>query len=199
MKIVIRKSVFETNSSSTHSLVYSSSEPEEFTFRCESPESRLVMLQALKNADSYDCPRNNSKKGKQIRLRGEAFLKACFEVYSKKEKVPLDEVKQKLFDHFYKKIYTNADEKRMNEWFLRAFDEASDSLCSFLFEEGCLDFCECGYDKFETCLNEIFSGEDQNDLSSYPRVAEEYLYGKYCFYAEEYYAGVKFINSKTKY
>ena len=47
MKKVIRYGVFETNSSSTHSMTYSKVAPEEYTFECASPWSRLVVLRAL--------------------------------------------------------------------------------------------------------------------------------------------------------
>ena len=53
MKTVIRRSVFETNSSSTHSLTYSDKEPKEYSFECDSPWSRLLMLKALINVGGY--------------------------------------------------------------------------------------------------------------------------------------------------
>ena len=49
MKRVIRYGVFETNSSSTHSMTYSKTPPKEYTFECASPWSRLVVLKALTN------------------------------------------------------------------------------------------------------------------------------------------------------
>ena len=49
MKCVIRKGVFETNSSSTHSVTYGK-KPREYTYELASAWSRLYMLKALLNA-----------------------------------------------------------------------------------------------------------------------------------------------------
>ena len=49
MKTVIRRNVFETNSSSTHSLTYTDKAPAKYTFVCDSAWSRLLMLKALVN------------------------------------------------------------------------------------------------------------------------------------------------------
>ena len=220
MKITIRRKVFETNSSSTHSLSYTSDTPDEYSFKCDSAWSRLLILKGLINQASLYGGEEYDEEYDEDTTQGEDlseeidneeeyfdnsldykekvydFFEACLKVFSAKEGVSIDDVPDylggKLLAEYKKDPCAFADEEFM-KYFKEAYDEKGDHLCSFLFEEGCLDECDCGYGRFGALANYVVPN------SPFEQGAEEYLYGDKAFCGEEYYAGCKFIASKLKY
>ena len=188
MKTAIRRGVFETNSSSTHSLTYSAREPDSYAFACESAWSRLLLLKGLLNEAALS--------GKDKKRRMQKFFTVCRKVFSERENIPqkkiLDYLGEKMAE-LYKKDDERGDKEEFLCYFREAFDKKGDYLCSFLFENGCLISCDCGYCRFGDLEVALLSdGEDET-------AAEKYLYGEKMFFAKESYAGCCPLEDKMKY
>ena len=183
MKVAIRRNVFETNSSSTHSLSYTSVPPAEYSFECDSAWSRMIMLKALINNAS--TPNENSELA--------SFYKECLAVFSAKENVEIELIPDYLGIKLSEK-YPKTNANQILKAFLSAYDSYDDTLCSYMFSEGCLDCCYCGFD-----YRYAITGALLNEGKTLKEDAVEYLYGEKKFFAKEKYSGCFLLDGKRKY
>lgn len=203
MKTVIRKGVFETNSSSTHSLSYSPREDEDgkegFTFACKTPAARLLMIKAQVNHCLEDL-RYEGKSQKYIALV-RRFYDVCVDLFCRREQVDPSTIGDYLADFARKTFYGGTRAPEANEWdpFRSQYDDMSCELCESFFEDGPLQSCSCLYweGDVKPFLREFFDMEHgKPDLEA---KAEELLYGPNSFYCCEYYSGVYLIDNQNVY
>ncbi len=201
MRFVIRKGVFETNSSSTHSLSYCPGEDEEgnegFTFACKSPAARLLMIKAQVNHCRGDLRDDNRSKKYVVLLKD--FYDACVNLFCEREKVDPDTIEDYLEDFAKKSFY--ADVEFHDEWYIfkEQYEDRSCDLCESFFSDGPLIECNCLYDEGEVkpFLRDYF--DTTHGTPDLKKKAEELLYGPDDFFAIEYYSGVYLVNRKQIY
>lgn len=198
MKIVIRRGVFETNSSSTHSLSYCPQNDkhgnEIFTFVCKSPAARLLMIKAQVNHCRRDL-REDQRAQKYVVLLKD-FYDVCVNLFCEREKVDPDTIEDYLLAFAKKTFYADVD--RHHNWygFKEYYEDRSCDLCESFFENGPLCSCNCLYDDYEVkpFLRDYFDlTHGKPDLLA---KAEELLYGPNDFYATEYNNGVYLMDFK---
>lgn len=141
-------------------------------------------------SDDEDMVAYNERCGERLRN----FYGACVKVFSEKEGVAIDDVPAYLG----KKIYDGLercyrDERTFVENFKEVYERKSDSLCSYLFSEGCLERCDCCFERFFRFADVVINGP------TFEEAAENYLYGEKRFFGEEKYAGSFTIDAKKKY
>ena len=198
MKTVIRRGVFETNSSSTHSVSYTSSTSGSFTFACKSAWARFLVLKALLN-HAFGNYRYYSKRGKGgTKKEDYALLKKfydlCAAILCEKEKVDPKALTEFLWEKVQTTFYEEDWKKRPLSVFKKLYDEESEDLCESLFECGALRECDCAYCDIASIMIAIV-GFDPSD-AALAKKAEDYLYGEQFFVCTERYAGFEKINTK---
>lgn len=216
MKIAIRENVFETNSSSTHSLSFSNNTPKEFAFECDSPWSRLLMLKALINeAESQldveeDTTTDTEDKEPSIldefdfeitdqdyKLQVLDLFNNCLQLFSKNQNIKLEDIPSYLGNKLlsssrYEDI--NYSKEEFFKIYNQAYQDIGDHLCSFIFYNGCLNICDCNFETYCSLASKLI-----NSKLSIAENAQNYLYGDKRFVAKECYAGCSQIKAKTKY
>ena len=201
MKTVIRKGVFETNSSSTHSLSYYPGEDDEgnegYTFACKTPAARLIMIKAQVNHCRGDL-RDDDRAQKYVSLLKD-FYDACVELFCEREKVDPEGIEDYLEAFAAKTFYGDADRRYERSGFKERYEERSCELCESFFENGPLVECNCLYDEDEVkeFLRDYF--DMTNGTPDLKAKAEDLLYGPDDFFAIEYYSGVYLVNRKQIY
>ena len=150
MKTVVRKGVFETNSSSTHAISIKKSKDSEVakgtSFEVRSPLAKMVQLFGLINNAEYDCVSDEPKFKipKKLILPRELVLKfkeILIDTYSEKTNQTREEaLKQIEFEAFSDTYLRDIldDKEKLNEYkldnfaFGMAFDESgSDNIVEF--------------------------------------------------------------------
>ena len=199
MKTVIRRGVFETNSSSTHSLSFCPAEDkkgeEAFTFACRTPAARLLMIKAQVNHCRGDL-RGDQRAQKYVVLLKE-FYEACVTLFCEREKVDPDTIEDYLMAFAKETFYGESARHYNRSGFNENYEERSCELCESFFENGPLCCCNCLYDEDEVklFLRDYFDlTHGKPDLAA---KAESLLYGPNDFYAVEYDNGVYLINTKN--
>ena len=201
MKTVIRKGVFESNSSSTPSLSYCYGEDDEgnegYTFACKTPAARLIMIKAQVNHCRGDL-RYDNKAHKYVALLKD-FYDACVELFCEREKVDPDNIAEYLEQFAKETFYADPDRRYARDGFKERYEERNCELCESFFENGPLVACNCLYDEDEVkeFLRDYFDmTRGKPDLKA---KAEELLYGPDDFIATEYNNGVYLVNTKYTY
>ena len=195
MKTVIRKGVFETNSSSTHSLSYVPKEDDEgkegFTFECKSPASRLLMIKAQVNHCLWDLQYVKRVKDKVALVK--AFYDVCVRLYCEREGVDPAAIEDHLLEVAKKTFYAIPERRGYAKYFKEYYHEESTDLCESFFECGPLVECNCLYESVMLFLHDFFSkGTDETSLQA---KAEELLYGEDPFFCTEFYSGCILLDS----
>ena len=199
MKTVIRRSIFETNSSSTHSLSYVPGEDEDgnegFTFECKSPAARLLMIKAQVNHVLGDL--GEARKPHEYIVLVRAFYDECVALFCEREGVDPATLEDYLLAFAKKTFYYDVD--RHHNWygFKEYYNDKSCDLCTSFFECGPLDCCNCLYENVKEFVRGFF-GMDKGapDLKA---KAEALLYGPNDFVCTEYYGGFKLLDSGKTY
>ena len=198
MKSVIRIGVFETNSSSTHSLSYCPHEDENgkevFTFECRTPAARLIMIKAQVNHCRSDL--RDDRAQKYVTLLKD-FYDACVALFCEREKVDPEGIEDYLEEFAGKTFYGDGDRRYERSGFKERYEERSCELCESFFENGPLVECNCLYDDYEVkdFLRDYFDmTHGKPDLKA---KAEELLYGPNSFFCCEFYSGVYLINDRN--
>ena len=193
MKKVVRRGVFETNSSSTHSLSYYLGEDEDgnegFTFECRTPAARLIMIKAQVNHCLEDL---TYAKGSQNHIDlVNTFYDVCVELYCDRQGVDPADIEDHLYD-FAKNTFYADGYGFSRDSFKECYHETSCELCESFFEEGPLIECDCLFWDVKLFLQSFFKqGTDRDAMRA---KAEELLYGSKPFICSEYYSGVYLID-----
>ena len=195
MKTVIRKSVFETNSSSTHSVSYARIEgAENFTFACQSPTARLLFIKAHVNHALEEL--RSEKTGKDDLRLVESFYGACLKVYCERENLDPQSLDEHLFAEAKKTFFADESRQYRFDYFKKCYHEESEHLCESFFECGALVECDCKLGDAYGFLR-FFLPEGRN--SDLEKRAETILYGEKSFICKEYYAGCKLCGGNSVY
>ena len=196
MKTVIRRGVFETNSSSTHSRSYYPGEDEDgnegFTFECKTPASRLLMIKSQVNHCLSDL--NVERNAKEQIALVKKFYDVCVALFCEKEGVDPSAIEDYLSEQAAKTFYADPDRRHHLMHFKEYYHDESCDLCESFFDSGALRDCECLYEDVKTFLRGFFRcGTDETALRE---KAEKLLYGANDFVITEYYAGFMLIDTQ---
>ena len=199
MKTVVRRGVFETNSSSTHSLSYHPGEDEDenegFSFECRSSASRLLMIKAQINHCLFDL-RYENRVQKYIDLLPR-FYDVCVQVYCEKEKIDSTRIEDHLSEFAKKTFYADKTRRHQARYFKKYYYDESTDLCESFFECGALRECSCLYDSVKHFLHYFF--RTGTSIKALQAKAEDLLYSEDSFFCTEYYSGCCLINSALIY
>ena len=196
MKRVIREGVFETNSSSTHSVVFkrktSNEVDKDSSYEIHTPLAKTLFLIGLityvrkygritptLKADLFDF--NNPTIDKWRELVGPTLLKNnSTEVCERFKLAVIDEYIQSSG------ITLEEFNKQFNE---SPFTRDGECLCCNFFENDVLNFCRCPFDSFNGMVNafQLINLENKED---YRAKAKEYLSNEFKFALKEFYCGV---------
>ena len=163
MKIVVRKSVFETNSSSNHSLIFSNKK----RFEIDN-EKTLNYLSSFTSAKLN--PTIVSKKEDKV-----YFLGGFFD-WIQRDGVYFDDAYDNAYEVFVQVLKDNHDEKLIENLetngisYLTKNDD--EPYCRNYFDEGPLMDCDCG---IETAFDDYFENFKYNSPEEY----KEKLYKKF--------------------
>ena len=208
MKRAIRYGVFETNSSSTHSLSFTRNASEKYTLECASPWCRLLVLKALLNAgqraeedEEKRFSRADEKLFGILERKGlraadllSVFFEECENLYCSYENVKKKDVKEHLtklyLEHF-------SDFSYIEERFRFSYDRYGTMLCDCVCGDDAM-FCSCLFEQATHTLRTIFGKNNIFDFGTYKKQAREYLYGDRRFFICVYESGVDLIESRLK-
>ena len=198
MKRVIRKGVFETNSSSTHSISYTPGVDEDdnvgFTFECRTPAARLLMIKAQVNHCLEDLQYVEESHDYIVLVK--SFYDVCVELYCERQGVDPDTIEDHLYD-FAASTFYGGIQDRFREHFKEYYHEESCELCETFFENGPLIECNCLYFSVTLFLSEFF--KDGSDRDAMRAKAVQLLYEGKPFLCSEFYSGVYLIDSEASY
>lgn len=201
MKRVIRRGVFETNSSSTHSLSYSAAEDidgnEGFTFECKTPAARLLMIKAQVNHILEDL--KYARKPHDYIVLVKTFYEVCVELYCERQGVEPEALEDHLCDFAINTFYSGSScaDIHFREYFKEIYHAKNCELCESFFEEGALMACDCLYGNVKLFIQDFLA--DGRDRDSMRKKAEEMLYGPNDFVCTEFYSGVYLVNTRASY
>ena len=199
MKKVIRRGVFETNSSSTHSLSYYPREDidgnEGYTFECKTPTARLLMIKAQVNHCLEDL--KYAKKSHDYIVLVNTFYEVCVELYCERQGVDPETIEEHLYEFSRNTFYSGGVDSHFKDTFMEYYHEESCALCESFFEEGALMACDCLYENVKLFIQAFLAnGKDRDSMR---KKAEEMLYGPHDFIATEFYSGVYIVNTRSTY
>ena len=196
MKRVIREGVFETNSSSTHSVVLkrkeSNAPDKDSSYEIHTPFAKTMFLiglityvrkygrvSATLKAELFDF--NNPTIDKWRESVGPDFLKDnSTEVCERFKLAVIDEYIQSSG------ITLEEFNKQFNE---STFTCDGECLCCNFFENDVLDYCSCPFDSFGGMVD-AFQLFNLNTKEDYRAKAKEYLSNEFKFALKEFYCGV---------
>ena len=201
MKKIIRRGVFETNSSSTHSLSYEPGSDVEgnegYTFECRTPAARLLFIKSQVNHCLDDL--KYARKPHDYMVLVNTFYEVCVELYCEKQGVDPATIEDHLCEFASKTFFSGAscEDAEYVKYFKSIYHSKTCRLCESFFEEGALIACDCLYENVKLYLQEFFAaGRDRDSLR---KKAEEMLFGPKDFFCIEYYSGVYLVNTRAIY
>ena len=191
MKRVIREGVFETNSSSTHSVSFvrreDSNPDEESSYELHSPLSKLIFLIGLIE---------NARRSERYYDGEEDIIDEIPDLYVDMDEdiLPLNSLLNicKNFLNAVKDEYMSIegiDEEEMNKRIAESpFSCEGKCLCRNFFEDDVLDECNCPFDSYygivDTLeLSSLYTAE------AFRKKAKAFLSNEYKFVLKEYWCG----------
>ena len=210
MRTVIRRGVFETNSSSTHSLTFTDVAPKSYTFECKSAWSRLLMFKGVLNElrleyewrkkDFEESDDEDTELIYDIDVSDDSFEKdldelydACVKVFCKEENVEPEKLVEYLSNLYIGENGGGQYDKELKKYFCEHYAKKGDGLCSMIFEEGCLFECDCYLCRGNNLHDALFKSIKYDNLED---LAKKILYGEHSFFALEKYQGVILLDKK---
>ena len=206
MKKVIREGVFETNSSSTHSVSFKrktqKTANKDSSYELHSPLSKILFFIGLCNhAELYDQQYENYP------TFTEEEIKELFEEPFPTNEIDnanwpsnkdiLDKFKDALIQEYMRmeNISYQEFEKRYNE---SEFTCDGKCFCHYFFDDDVLNDCTCSLDGYSSI---IFTLElyDLNTEEDYKNKAKEFLKPEYKFILQEYWCGCMLKTSREIY
>lgn len=201
MKKVIREGVFETNSSSTHSVVFKRKETNaadnDSSYEIHTPFGKTMFLiglityvrkygriEAILSADLFDF--NNPTVDQWREMVGPTFLNDT-------DVEVCERFKLAVIDEYIKLSKTTLEEfnKQFNE---SNFTCDGECLCCNFFENDVLDWCSCPFDSFGG-MRDAFDLYNLNTKEDYAKKAKQYLSNEFKFALKEFYCGVMQIGN----
>ncbi len=180
MKKVIREGVFETNSSSSHSVVLKKKEndnvDEDASYEIRTPLAKTMFLIGL-----YTSIKEDSHYGED----GEDDEYAHYEIES--EGVLIKFIKIIIEEYIAMSNITEEEFKK--QYHESKFTYQGRCHCSNFFEEGALIDCDCSFHTFSNVTFALKLPDDATD-SFYHEKAKELLSDEYKFVLKEFYCGV---------
>ena len=199
MKKIIREGVFETNSSSTHSVVFKkktdNSVDKSSSYEIHTPWGKTLFLIGLINyAETYSDNESDEKTMtlEEVRERfGEDWTQEMAEIVfniNNDNKTICQKFKNAVIEEYLAMTGITREEfdKKFNE---SPFTHGGQCFCYYFFEEGVLDWCDCPFDS----LSGIVTTLDLTCLRTpedFKAKAKEYLSDEYKFALKEFYSGV---------
>ena len=204
MKRVIREGVFETNSSSTHAVVFKKREGKE-TEKNSSREihtafGKTAFLIGLINyAELYDHSEFiEPDLTSIIESFGEDWHDSMLSIFKKEDpKILCAKFKAAVINEYLAQsgLSYEAFEQKLAQ---SEFARVKKFTCAYFFTEGCLDDCTCPFEGFRGIARELsltyLSTEEE-----FKEKAKKYLSDDYIFTLTELYAGVSFVCDKKIY
>ena len=191
MKRVIREGVFETNSSSTHTVSFVKREGEgaekDSSYELHSPFAKMMFLIGLcENAARIPVYYEDMEE-----LLSEMYPDGDIPVISDKDLCEkfLRAVKEEYMRT--ESIDSGKLEKRILE---SDFSYEGKCLCRDFFEDDVLDICTCPFEGYSGIVNslELYHLYTEED---YRKKAKEFLSSEYKFILKEYWCGLELIVS----
>jgi len=212
MKTTIRKGVFETNSSSTHSLSISdsASENEQISFEICSREAKIVLLWGLiENAEFNTINSYQEKLKKKILELSEQIIKAYCDLSDKTKEEALLEIDYEAFSNTYLRKKLN-DEGALKEYlkedeqFAKEFKaDGQNDIVAFAnkyFVDGYKEFKKLTNGRFRCdmyfqngCLNDCTCG-----FESFDRIACQLGISIYSTEEELYQKALEYLSDDFK-
>lgn len=196
MKKVIRKGVFETNSSSTHAVSYSrhngSDKTEKnATYEIRTPINKLIFLQALINNCEYSC----SDYDESDYLDLEEFFDGDQQLIEMLKNTPDCFLSAKdrvlLFNKKVRELFctmANCTQEQLDQQ-IEEITGGYGVKCHHFFENDVLNDCTCDLCTYYSLSEVIGLDELENDEKQFEKVAAEFLSDKYKFVLQEYWNG----------
>ena len=204
MKKVIREGVFETNSSSTHAVVFKKRESNEIE-RNSSREihtafGKTAFLIGLINYAENFCYEEFVEPDltKIIESFGEDWHDSMLSIFKKENpKILCAKFKDAVISEYLNQsgLSYEAFEQKLAQ---SSFARVKKFTCAHFFTEGCLDDCTCPFEGFRGIargLSLTYLSTDED----FKKKAKEYLSDDYIFTLTELYAGVSFVCDKKIY
>ena len=204
MKRVIREGVFETNSSSTHAVVFKKREGKE-TEKNSSREihtafGKTAFLIGLINyAELYDHSEFiEPDLTSIIESFGEHWHESMLSIFKKEDpKILCAKFKNAVIKEYLAQSGLTFEEfeAKLSQ---SDFARVKKFTCEHFFQEGCLNDCTCPFEGFSGIARELsltyLSTEEE-----FKEKAKKYLSDDYIFTLTELYAGVSFVCDKKIY
>ena len=188
---VVRRSVFETNSSSTHSVSLVNLKYREKP-KCQivikSKLNKLIFLKGLinENKNMYDT------KKEDLELI-ESYFNECLKIFCLENNIEFEKGEEYLYDSFLRRMASEMKNVKTEEDIIKKINLFKNKYkikfsCENFFYEGCLDMCDCGLHSISLLVSE-FSLKNETYERLEPSV---FLSDQYAFCISEYYAGMYF-------
>ncbi|MBQ9084100.1 MAG: hypothetical protein IJY24_00415 [Clostridia bacterium] len=201
MKRVIREGVFETNSSSTHSVSFvrreDSNPDEESSYELHSPLSKLIFLIGLIE---------NARRSERYYDGEEDIIDEIPDLYVDMDEdiLPLNSLANicKNLLNAVKDEYMSIegiDEEEMNKRIAESpFSYEGKCLCRNFFEDDVLDSCTCPFEGYSGIVNslKLYRLYTKNEFAEYARW---FLAPEQKFVLKEYWCGMQLICSGEVY
>ena len=208
MKKIIREGVFETNSSSTHSVVFKkktdNSVDKSSSYEIHTPWGKTLFLIGLINyAETYSDNESDEKTMtlEEVRERfGEDWTQEMAEIVfniNNDNKTICQKFKNAVIEE-YKSMSNITQEQFEKDFNESIFTCDGRCLCRDFFDDDVLNDCTCPFEDFygiakEFKLKELVSEEDFN------KKAKEYLSSEFKFVLKEFWCGHVLIGEKEIY
>ena len=201
MKKIIREGVFETNSSSTHSVVFKKkkdNKPEkESTYELHSPFAKTLFLIGLcTNADFYTEDYENDAEF-ELDLEENESLQGDNKVVIEGPKTQCLKFKDAVINE-----YINMS-KITQEEFKKQFEESDftyegECRCKNFFDDDVLNDCTCPFDGYYQIASQFGLNQLTTD-EEYTEKAKEFLSDDFKFVLQEYWQGCCLLTTKEIY
>ena len=203
MKKVIREGVFETNSSSTHSVVFKKKKNDlpdnDASYELHSPFAKTMFLIGLYNHAVRFSPFYEEENGKTVTANDYAdWYENVGEFYEQLHCKNLCKKFKNAVIEEYKSMSNITQEQFEKDFNESIFTCDGRCLCRDFFDDDVLNDCTCPFEDFygiakEFKLKELVSEEDFN------KKAKEYLSSEFKFVLKEFWCGHVLIGEKEIY
>lgn len=203
MKRVVREGVFETNSSSTHSVVFKKKKgnapDKDASYELHSPFAKTMFLIGICNqADRYtDYDFDNETTHTIEVVNEETWDIEEQTITTLSYKGICEKFKNTVIEEYLKLCNVTQEEfeKQFNE---SIFTCDGECFCRNFFDDDVLNDCTCPFDTFYGICKTLKLNELVDD-EAYVKKAQEFLSNRYKFVLQEYWNGFFLVGDKDIY